>query len=298
MRPAWRRPGGDSGPGAAARTNRESCVHVWQVALPDGPDDGADIAAAPVLSRDEVLRADRLRCGKTRRTFVATRCALRMILARYLTVPPRAISFRYNAHGKPAVAGGATAPAFNVSHSGARALIAVATAPVGIDVERIDPALDWRPLAEVALDPAEAAALATLPEDRARHAFLTCWTAKEACAKGRGLGLSVAPRDLRICWEAPPRCRVMTAAAEARADDWFLYAAPVAGPYVATLAIQTARITMVPFRFRWPVQETSETAPAVGRRAPDRCRPLSTRTTKPRWDMHDGFLDADAFGLP
>jgi 4'-phosphopantetheinyl transferase len=98
-------------------------------------------------------------------------------------------------HGKPAVRGGG--PELSVSHSGDLVAVALATAPVGVDVEQLDGRArelgdgDPAALARMVLAEEERAALAAVePEGRAR-AFLVAWTRKEAVTKARGDGLRV-----------------------------------------------------------------------------------------------------------
>lgn len=68
---------------------------------------------------------------------VASRPALREILGRYLGLPADELRFETGRHGKPRLAGPAGELAFNLSHSSALALVAVARREVGVDVERI-----------------------------------------------------------------------------------------------------------------------------------------------------------------
>jgi phosphopantetheinyl transferase len=69
---------------------------------------------------------------------VDSRWALREILGRYLGQPADQLRFETNRHGKPRLASPAgEKPAFNLSHSGSLALVAVAGREVGVDVERI-----------------------------------------------------------------------------------------------------------------------------------------------------------------
>ena len=78
-------------------------------------------------------------------------------------------------------------PSFNLSHSGDRALVAVSRqGPVGVDIERIKAG---RPMERIAarMFSAEETARAATP-----LGFYRCWTAKEAYAKGLGLGLRLA----------------------------------------------------------------------------------------------------------
>ena len=62
--------------------------------------------------------------------------------------------------------------------------------PLGCDIEAIDPAIDWPPLARAFFSTAENDALAALDGSEARAAFFACWSRKEAFVKALGLGLS------------------------------------------------------------------------------------------------------------
>src|SRR2546427_294503 len=63
----------------------------------------------------------------------AARGTLREVLGRALACAPAEVQFRYAKHGKPQVAGSTLR--FNISHSGALAVIALARFEVGVDVE-------------------------------------------------------------------------------------------------------------------------------------------------------------------
>jgi 4'-phosphopantetheinyl transferase len=98
-------------------------------------------------------------------------------------------------HGKPAARHSDLE--FSVAHSGDLVAVAVATAPVGVDVEQ----LEGRPRALGGGDPAalarlvladdERTALAAVPPSGQARAFLVAWTRKEAVTKAKGDGLRV-----------------------------------------------------------------------------------------------------------
>jgi 4'-phosphopantetheinyl transferase len=116
-------------------------------------------------------------------------------------------------HGKPALHRGGLE--FSVAHSGDLVAVAVATAPVGVDVEQ----LAERPrevgggdpdaLARMVLADEERAALASVqPSGRAR-AFLVAWTRKEAVTKAKGDGLRVPFSEVVLATTGPGPSRLV-----------------------------------------------------------------------------------------
>lgn len=143
-----------------------------------------------MTTRPQLLPASDIHVWRWRRT--AGRQPLLAILGDYLKRPVAESDIACDALGKPALAG--TPLHFSVSHSGAWTALAVSTAPVGLDMERIAPLPEMEDLVELTLAPAERAALAACaPAERERF-FYRCWTRKEALLKGMGCGLSVDPR--------------------------------------------------------------------------------------------------------
>jgi 4'-phosphopantetheinyl transferase len=88
-------------------------------------------------------------------------------------------------HGKVRAAG----VELSVSHSGELVGVAVADVPVGIDVEKVDPAVDVDGVAGVAFAADEARALEQLRGDEKVRVFTEYWTRKEAVLKATGEGL-------------------------------------------------------------------------------------------------------------
>jgi 4'-phosphopantetheinyl transferase len=158
-----------------------SNVEVWQVELAAGE---AGRAAA-LLSHDERERAARL---KRPQLWIVARAALRTALGGRLGVPAAEIAFAEGPHGKPELPGSRLR--FNLSHSGERALIAMADGvEVGIDVERT---ARRSHAVERTLTEGERAALRGVD----RHVeLLRVWCRKEALAKAIGGGLGWAPES-------------------------------------------------------------------------------------------------------
>jgi len=167
-------------------------VHLWRLDL----EDLAHPHLLAVLSADERERAARLFTDATRRRFAAARAALRHILARYLATTPAAIRFVYGVEGKPALAAAHGSVQFNLSHSQALALCAVARErAVGVDVERVRSDVRVDELARRFFSAAEAAALIALPAPLRREAFFASWARKEAWIKATGTTIWRGLRD-------------------------------------------------------------------------------------------------------
>ncbi len=170
-------------------------IHLWRLDLDLAEADPAS------LSEAERARAAKLRTPELAHRFVAGRAFLRRTLAAYLDCAPEAVRFAYNPYGRPGLA---AAPFdFNLSHSGALALLAVAQGTVGVDVEHPDPDADLREIGRQVMSPAELAAFEALAASEREPAFYALWTAKEAVIKALGTGFSRDARTLHIGWRAP-----------------------------------------------------------------------------------------------
>ena len=113
-------------------------------------------------------------------------------------------------HGKPVIRGGG--PGHSVAHSGDLVAVAVAGAPVGVDVEQLDDRAyqlgggDPEALGRLVLAGEERAALAAVPPADRSRAFLIAWTRKEAVTKAMGDGLRVPFADVVVAaGTGPPR---------------------------------------------------------------------------------------------
>jgi 4'-phosphopantetheinyl transferase len=121
---------------------------------------------------------------------------LRQVLALYLDEAAEEIDLTKGEHGKPRLAGEPPRLAFNLSHSGDLALVAVARdREVGVDVERVKAGRDLVALAERALAPEAAATVREATEPARASLFYGLWTRHEARLKCLGVGLARKPNS-------------------------------------------------------------------------------------------------------
>jgi 4'-phosphopantetheinyl transferase len=166
-------------------------IDLWRIDL-----DAASVSAHPsrgCLSYDELQRAEVYRDELGRARFLASRVAVRHILAGYLRASPASLVFAPGPYGKPGLTSPQVRPPlhFNLAHSEGLALCAVAHVEVGVDVEKIRPGAEIEDVSSQMLSQEELAPLQALNAKDRRDALYVLWTCKEACAKATGLGLSL-----------------------------------------------------------------------------------------------------------
>jgi 4'-phosphopantetheinyl transferase len=165
-------------------------THVWLLSCRQPRAALDDLFAT--LDEEERGRANRYRFEYDRDRFIASRGAVRQVLAGYLHCASSEVGFDLAEHGKPRLAERhATSLRFNVSTSHDWAMLAVTLGrEVGIDVERIDSKRADTGIASRYFAPGEVRALEAMGEDEWLYGFFNCWTRKEAFVKATGEGLS------------------------------------------------------------------------------------------------------------
>jgi 4'-phosphopantetheinyl transferase len=163
------------------------------------------------------------------------RAATRDVLARTLGVSPATLTLTRECarcgdarHGKPVLVGEPLS--FNVTHSGARALVAVGAAghAIGVDAEEVQPrAHAVEKLAARTLNPEELARWRAVPETDQLTAYLQLWTAKEAYLKAIGVGITTDLRGVVV----PP--------------GWHCAPVPMPDGYVASLAVDAPAVELL-----------------------------------------------------
>ncbi|TQK52831.1 4'-phosphopantetheinyl transferase [Streptomyces sp. SLBN-118] len=198
------------------------------------PDHIADALARPhILDGEESTRLAAFVRDTDRDSYAVAHVTLRRLLGERLGLAPEAVPFSREPcthcggpHGRPVVPGSPVH--FSLSHTSGLVMIALATGPVGIDVEGVPG--DIGIVADVAaqLHPKERAHLAALPTADRALAFARCWTRKEALLKATGVGLN---EDLALTY--------VGAGPQPAADaDWLVADLPADPGYTAAVAVR------------------------------------------------------------
>lgn len=201
----------------------------------------------------EPLRDDEIHVWRLAYRRELGRAPLRTVLGYYLGMPADRVALVSGEHGRPQLG-----PAhdrslhFNWSHSGGRALIAVARGITpGIDLEQLRTRARALELARRFFTPDEAAGLAALPDVARNAAFLQQWSAKEAVLKSLGRGIAFGLHRLNVAGAGAPLALTWLDGDDAGA--WQLQPLDVGTQHVAALAWRGG-----PRRIRWHTLETDE----------------------------------------
>ena len=211
-------------------------IHLWLADLDQPPKPLVELAAT--LTVDEQERAARFRFPEHRNRFIAGRGLLRELLGAYLNQPAAALRFEQGAHGKPALAGAArgTGLHFKLSHSGGRALYAVARCAVGVDLERLDRTVNHAAILERVCAPREWAVFQSLPAEQLPAAFSACWTRKEAIAKALGGGLASGLQNLDVCCREDDSPGARASLRDGQGQEWSVLNLKPASGWIGALA--------------------------------------------------------------
>lgn len=195
-----------------------------------------------LLGSDERERAHRFHFPEDWRRYVYGRGLLRWLLGSYLGLDPGSLKFTYSEHGKPELAAGlSTLPLhFNLSHSGAKLLLAFAwDRRVGVDVEQITGNRDLEQIANRFFSPAERAALQALVGDIRKEAFYLCWSRKEAFLKAMGGGLSMPLDQFDVVVDPrQPAALLATRPDPEEASRWEMHGLDVGLGYAAAIIVE------------------------------------------------------------
>jgi 4'-phosphopantetheinyl transferase len=222
-------------PAPRVLTLAPNSLHVWRARLDVPPASLQRLSA--LLSEKEAGRAKRFVFDRDRHPYTVAQATLRLLLGRYLRIPPESVRTQSGPQGKPLLAkqSHASELQFNLSHSHGMALFAFALQrELGIDIEKIRPNFASRDIAQRYFSRQEIAELDALPPASYSEAFFLCWTRKEAYIKARGQGLHI-PLDsfsVTLTLERPP---VLTSS---DSECWSIYSFRPSQEFVAAVVAE------------------------------------------------------------
>ena len=192
-----------------------------------------------LLSHAERARAARFGHRSLRDRYVMGRGTLRTIIASELGCDAASVEIERGHRGRPRLAG-TRAFDFNISHTAGVAIVGITRAGrIGVDVERLDRAVNVAGIARKFMTSHEREKIGGLDSADGRRRLLTLWTCKEAMSKATGDALAAPFRDLDVTLE-PPILRA--GPAPYLPADWQLHALPLAGYFVTVAAWSRAPV--------------------------------------------------------
>ncbi|RNL52567.1 4'-phosphopantetheinyl transferase family protein [Pedobacter jejuensis] len=133
-----------------------------------------------ILTADELTKASKFKQARDTKRYVIGKFYSKMILAKMINKKPADIHFQFNEYKKPYI----NNINFNISHSGDYVVLAISPYAVGIDIEAINPVLDYQELIHQCFKEEEIKRITDL------DSFYLFWTRKEALLKATGEGLT------------------------------------------------------------------------------------------------------------
>jgi 4'-phosphopantetheinyl transferase len=159
----------------------------------------------PILSIEEQEKAKKFHFPIDQKKYVISHGIMRQLIGSYIPCHPRDIRCHLNAFGKPELVTPSSTLHFNLSHSEQLGALAIATCPVGADIEQIKRLDDYVSLTRHFLSTKERDYFGQLPYSQQQLAFYRAWTRKEAYIKAIGMGLSYPVEQVTISFDEQPK---------------------------------------------------------------------------------------------
>lgn len=271
---------GRSIPACKASTSRtlpgDAAVEVWWYDCTEtGPAEVESLAR--MLPADQYAAAARFGNDILRKRHIVAHAMTLDVLGCHADRPEVRFVLTRSSHGKLHIAADtARHLRFNLAHSGAMAVVAVADGrEVGVDIERVRPDIDIASVARLCFTEREMAALAQVSQADYVAAFFSCWTRKEALVKAQGTGLMSPPADVEVGlgrYESQT-----TGRPEAGPEGWAIATLDLGAGYAGAIAVEgPPGFKLSLYQWRRP-----DGLPSVGRR--ETHRTLHAREEPTRW---------------
>lgn len=140
-----------------------------------------------ILNIDELKRLEQFFFEKDKRRFIIARGYMKEVIGRYLEIESHDIVFTTSIYGKPQLIDSINQGLhFSLAHSHKLVVLAITKSRVGVDLEYIHRAIDYKNIAQNFFSKSEYQIFTSLPEALKKEGFYNCWTMKEAIRKVYG----------------------------------------------------------------------------------------------------------------
>jgi 4'-phosphopantetheinyl transferase len=225
-------------------------VHLWSTTVDAAQHHQPGLVR--LLTDDERRRSQRFRVAEARHRFIAAHAMARLLVGRYTDTPPDRVAFAAGVRGKPQLVNPRTVPDLhlNLAHSGDTAVVGLARAAVGVDVEVLRPIPNANRLAQRFFSEDERRWLSGLPPAEREAGFLTVWTCKEAYLKAVGAGIAMPLREVEVDPDGPRLVRL--AGDPHEAARWTILCCRVAERALAAIAVRGLDWRLEVHEVEWP----------------------------------------------
>ncbi len=216
-------------------------AHLWAV-RPESINNRMILdACMELLSDQEQERYGRFRFAKDRHRYLVSHALVRMVLSKYVEIPPDEWVFTESDHGRPEVANpGFYALRFNLSHTAGLAVCLVTSScDCGIDVERVHVRHNPVDVARRMFSACEVEQMLQLKGRDQLDYFFTRWTLREAYTKARGIGITFPTHKLNFNIRSATEVDIeFQADIEDHAENWQLEILSLTNEHIAAAAIR------------------------------------------------------------
>jgi 4'-phosphopantetheinyl transferase len=195
------------------------------------------------LSEEEIKRSERFKFDRHRNYYIASRGILRIILGKYLNIPPYDIQFQYSEKGKPTVilSQNHNNLEFNMSHSNGLSLYGIIQGySIGIDVEYMREMSDIDMIAKRFFTAKECQIIQDLSDEEKLEIFFQLWTAKEAYLKCTGEGIASGLNKFEVEFKNKKAINLMGIDGSLKEiSSWYFSSFPVKENYHGALVVNS-----------------------------------------------------------
>jgi len=195
------------------------------------------------LTDKELERVSFFKFKKVQDNYIYSQGTLRLLLSKYLNIPPRELQIGRLKKGKPYSVDSPDLR-FNISNSGGKILYCFSNEEeLGIDLEKIRPLPDLEDLIERNFNSYEKSYITKIREEKANR-FFKFWTIKEAYLKAIGVGMRLTPDKLEFSIEKED-FKLESIQGETETEEWIFKDLDCGENYRGTLVYRNSEMDII-----------------------------------------------------